>query len=106
VHLPLARLTRRRAVAGDCGVSELSIAGVDAEQSALGSVVVGSALFGVGWGVAGYCPGPAIVASATGNVSVLVFVSGMVMGTGLCILWERLRRALASNDVSSSSLAT
>lgn len=40
----------------------------------------GAALFGVGWGLAGYCPGPAIVSLATGSSSALVFFAAMVTG--------------------------
>jgi uncharacterized membrane protein YedE/YeeE len=42
-------------------------------------IVVGSIVFGVGWGVAGYCPGPAIVAMASGP-GALVFVAAMAAG--------------------------
>jgi uncharacterized membrane protein YedE/YeeE len=40
----------------------------------------GAALFGVGWGLAGYCPGPAIVALASGARGPLVFVLAMAAG--------------------------
>lgn len=40
----------------------------------------GSALFGLGWGVAGYCPGPAIVSLASLSTSSLVFVGAMLAG--------------------------
>ncbi|TCU08633.1 YeeE/YedE family protein [Rhizobium sullae] len=43
-------------------------------------LVVGSALFGIGWGIAGFCPGPAISALALGKVEVIVFVFAMVLG--------------------------
>jgi uncharacterized membrane protein YedE/YeeE len=41
---------------------------------------IGAALFGVGWGLEGYCPGPAVVASASGGAVPLVFVASMVAG--------------------------
>ena len=41
---------------------------------------LGALLFGVGWGLGGYCPGPAIVSLATGSLSVLVFVGAMLGG--------------------------
>ena len=44
-----------------------------------GRLVFGAALFGVGWGLAGYCPGPAIVAAAT-NRSALWVVVSMILG--------------------------
>jgi uncharacterized protein len=40
----------------------------------------GSLLFGVGWGLGGYCPGPAIVSLATVSLPVLVFVASMLAG--------------------------
>jgi uncharacterized protein len=43
----------------------------------------GAALFGVGWGLAGYCPGPAIVALGSGAIAPLVFVSAMLAGMAL-----------------------
>ena len=43
----------------------------------------GSAAFGVGWGLAGYCPGPAIVALAEGRADAAWMVAGMVMGMAL-----------------------
>ena len=36
-------------------------------------LIVGSVLFGLGWGTAGFCPGPALVASATGSLHAVVF---------------------------------
>ena len=43
-------------------------------------LVGGAALFGIGWGLAGYCPGPAIVSLVSGATSSLVFVGAMVIG--------------------------
>ena len=45
-----------------------------------GSLVVGSVLFGVGWGAIGYCPGPAIVDLVSPSPSLAVFVVAMVSG--------------------------
>ena len=44
------------------------------------SLVLGSLMFGVGWGLAGFCPGPAIVSMASGQDKALVFVIAMLMG--------------------------
>ena len=44
------------------------------------SLVLGSLMFGVGWGLAGFCPGPALVSMAAGNDKALVFVIAMVIG--------------------------
>jgi len=43
-------------------------------------LLVGAALFGVGWGLAGYCPGPSLVSLASGGAGVLVFVGTMLLG--------------------------
>jgi uncharacterized membrane protein YedE/YeeE len=52
-------------------------------------LVVGSLLFGVGWGVAGFCPGPALVALGMGESKALWFVAAMVAGMALFQLFER-----------------
>jgi uncharacterized membrane protein YedE/YeeE len=47
------------------------------------ALVGGAAVFGVGWGLAGYCPGPALVALGTGALGPIVFVGAMVFGMRL-----------------------
>ena len=55
------------------------------------SLVGGSALFGVGWGMIGFCPGPALVALVTGHPSVIVFSLSMAVGMfGYNALFNRL----------------
>lgn len=46
-------------------------------------LIWGSALFGVGWGLVGFCPGPAVAAIGTGLPSVLAFVAAMIAGMAL-----------------------
>ena len=43
-------------------------------------LIAGSAIFGIGWGLAGYCPGPAIASLGFGNPEALWFVPAMVAG--------------------------
>ncbi|MCZ7500546.1 DUF6691 family protein [Agrobacterium deltaense] len=43
-------------------------------------LITGSAIFGVGWGLAGFCPGPALSALTLGLVPVVLFVSAMIAG--------------------------
>jgi uncharacterized membrane protein YedE/YeeE len=43
-------------------------------------LIIGSALFGVGWGLAGFCPGPALVSLGSGESKALVFVVAMLGG--------------------------
>jgi hypothetical protein len=56
-------------------------------------LMAGSALFGVGWGIAGFCPGPALVALGMGEVKALAFVLAMLAGMGIFELLERRRQA-------------
>lgn len=42
-------------------------------------LVVGSAIFGIGWGLGGYCPGPALVSAGAGSTGAWVFVLGMTV---------------------------
>ncbi|MEZ4220519.1 MAG: DUF6691 family protein [Polyangiaceae bacterium] len=46
-------------------------------------LVIGSVLFGMGWALAGFCPGPALVSAATLSPRALLFVVAMVAGMGL-----------------------
>lgn len=54
-----------------------------------GRLVGGSLLFGAGWGIAGFCPGPALVALGMGEIKAAVFVAAMLLGMGLFELLER-----------------
>jgi len=53
-------------------------------------LVVGSALFGVGWGLAGICPGPGLVLLGAGTVNGLVFVLALLAGMSLFAWFDRL----------------
>lgn len=48
-----------------------------------GRLVAGALMFGVGWGLAGFCPGPALVALGLGAPQAIVFVGAMLAGMGL-----------------------
>lgn len=52
-------------------------------------LLLGSALFGVGWGIAGYCPGPALANLAHGTVESFVFVLALLAGSQLARLLAR-----------------
>lgn len=43
-------------------------------------LLAGAALFGIGWGLSGFCPGPAVAALSTGALPVAVFVAAMLVG--------------------------
>ncbi len=51
-------------------------------------LLVGAALFGVGWGLSGYCPGPSLVSVGSGGAGVLVFVGSMLLGNFAVGVWE------------------
>jgi uncharacterized membrane protein YedE/YeeE len=54
-------------------------------------LVLGSLTFGIGWGLAGFCPGPALVALGAGYGKAAAFVAAMVAGMALFELFERRR---------------
>lgn len=54
-------------------------------------LVAGGVLFGVGWGLGGFCPGPAIVSTASLRPDVLTFVGAMFLGMAGVYLYDRLR---------------
>ena len=54
-------------------------------------LLLGALLFGAGWGLAGFCPGPAIVALGLGEAKAAVFVVAMLAGMGLFEIVERRR---------------
>jgi len=43
-------------------------------------LIIGAAIFGAGWGLAGYCPGPALVSTASAAIPVFVFILAMLAG--------------------------
>ena len=55
-------------------------------------LMFGAILFGIGWGIAGFCPGPALVAVGMGQFKAVVFVGAMLVGMGLFELFERFGR--------------
>jgi uncharacterized protein len=56
-------------------------------------LVGGGLLFGIGWGVAGFCPGPALVALGMGESKAVVFVVAMLAGMGVFELLERRKHS-------------
>jgi uncharacterized membrane protein YedE/YeeE len=60
-------------------------------------LVAGAALFGLGWGLGGYCPGPAIVSVVTGTADALLFFGSMLAGMAL---FGFVARAFSSRDTA------
>ncbi|MBD9379546.1 DUF6691 family protein [Pseudoxanthomonas sp. PXM04] len=56
-------------------------------------LVIGALLFGIGWGLAGYCPGPALVGAAAGTDSALIFIAAMLAGSAVQAMTARRRPA-------------
>ena len=52
-------------------------------------LVIGSLLFGAGWGMAGFCPGPALTSIGTGNPKAVIFVVAMIVGMAIFELADR-----------------
>lgn len=60
-----------------------------ARQSVDRQLIVGSALFGIGWGLAGICPGPGIANLFAGGRTALLFILAMVVGFWLYSVFDR-----------------
>lgn len=56
-------------------------------------LVGGGLLFGIGWGVAGFCPGPAVLALGMGEAKAVIFAMAMLVGMGIFELLERRKSA-------------
>ena len=62
-------------------------------------LVAGSVVFGIGWGLAGFCPGPALVVLGEGASQAVVFVLAMLAGMALHAWRESLRRSDVATPV-------
>jgi uncharacterized membrane protein YedE/YeeE len=56
-------------------------------------LVLGGLTFGIGWGIAGFCPGPALASLLSGGIKPLVFVVAMLAGMAIFEILEMLRNA-------------
>ena len=62
-------------------------------------LILGSALFGAGWGIAGLCPGPGFASISTGNTYALVFVVALVFGMILVKAVELRKLRMQASEV-------
>jgi uncharacterized protein len=84
VYAPVAYLTRRRARPLFARMFHWP------EPSRIDlRLALGAAIFGVGWGLSGYCPGPALVVTGTGRIDTLLFVGTLLVGIVLARLIAR-----------------
>lgn len=60
-----------------------SVTGLDSR------LLLGSLVFGIGWGLSGFCPGPAVVSAAAGQPKAWIFVAAMLAGMALYSMIER-----------------
>lgn len=65
-------------------------------------LVLGSVLFGIGWGIGGFCPGPGIVAVGAGEIKAVVFAVSMIAGMAVFELLEK-RAATARADAEANA---
>jgi uncharacterized protein len=70
-------------------------------------LIIGSALFGIGWGLCGICPGPALVNLAGLSAPIIVFVVAMMVGMFGYELWQRRDAAAGiAKDAPTVAVAT
>ncbi len=97
VHITLSRVIRRRGMPlFDRTFHFPTRKEIDAP------LVVGAALFGVGWGLAGFCPGPALVSLASAKAPAIVFVASMTVG----MMLQHATRRAPGNSASPSQPAS
>jgi len=65
-------------------------------------LILGAAIFGAGWGLGGFCPGPALTSLASGAPAVLIFVAAMAVGMYLHLWVSELPAATAEWAPSTS----
>jgi uncharacterized membrane protein YedE/YeeE len=88
VAAPAFAIARRRRVS----IMRMPIA-LPASRDVDRRLVAGSTLFGIGWGLAGFCPAPALVVLGMGNAKAVAFVAAMLAGMAV-FEWREQRRAI------------
>jgi len=74
---------------------------IPANQQLDRRLILGATTFGIGWGLAGYCPGPAVASLLTGGIKPVVFTLGMLAGMAIFTLLERYTASAKSDKTSS-----
>ena len=68
-------------------------------------LVLGSAIFGVGWGLGGYCPGPAFTSVGAGSTEAFTFGAAMLVGVGCYQLFTRSRESGTGGPADAQAAA-
>jgi uncharacterized membrane protein YedE/YeeE len=63
-------------------------------------LLIGSAVFGIGWGLSGVCPGPAIAGLGVGNFSLIWSIIGILIGAYLHAVWASRNHRLNASEIS------
>ena len=66
-------------------------------------LIVGSTLFGVGWGLAGYCPGPGVVGLSAGSLPAAVFVIALFFGIEAHAWYDQARSPSEADEAAADS---
>ena len=70
-----------------------------------GRLVLGSAIFGVGWGLGGYCPGPAFTSVGAGSQEAFMFGAAMLVGVGAYQFFTRIRENRTGGPADAQAAA-
>lgn len=68
---------------------------VPTSRDITGRLVIGSVLFGIGWGIAGFCPGPALTSLATLTLKPWVFVGALLVGM---LVYQKIEKVLPGKN--------
>lgn len=99
VYLPLSRLiTRRSAPLWEKEFSLPLSKAIDAR------LVIGAAIFGAGWGLGGFCPGPAITSLGAGSGTALVFFLAMIAGMKLFSLADTAQQTRGESEPETNEV--
>lgn len=94
VHVVLYRVILRRGAPVFAGSF-----GIPTRRDITPRLVAGSAMFGVGWALGGYCPGPGLVSVMSGAPNAVVFVLTLIVGMNAFRAWDR---AVAANAAKAA----
>lgn len=75
---------------------------IPARRDLTPSLIIGAVLFGAGWGLGGFCPGPAIASAATLHPTVWMFLGGMLGGMALYRGYEAFLASMAARKETAS----